>query len=134
MTVLGRQEAAIAQGALVPAGGPLIGQEFIWIYDQTGVLWAWWISLDLASDWGPVPDLPFDQEIKFYLIPWWLTLVDDEGVVWYVYPEVDGSPIAQIAQPANGEGIVGSPALRVRGGPSRYRYKIVGGAIDVVSA
>jgi hypothetical protein len=131
MVVLGRQQRTIAQGVLVPAGGPLLGQEYFWIYDQSGRLWAWWIAYELAADWRSAPEHDFDQEVRFYIVPWWVKLVDDEGQAWFMYPALDGSPLLDIAQPANGDGIVGSPALRVRGGPQRYHYTVVGGAVDV---
>lgn len=134
MTVLGRQREHIQRGVIVPAGVPLIGQEYFRIKDQSGRIWYWWISYDLAADWGIEPDKPFDQEVRLYIIPSWLKLRDSDGDVWYVYPEVTGSPLVEVAPPPIGEGVTNSPKLRVRGGKSRYRFQVVGGGLDVRSA
>jgi hypothetical protein len=120
-------------GVIVPSGGPLVGQEYFRIQDQDNRIWYWWISYDLAADWSHVPDNPHDQEVRFYLIPYWLKLVDAEGAVYYVSPALDGSPGVSQDPPAIGDGLTGAPALRVRGGKTRYRFDIVGGDIDVVS-
>lgn len=134
MTVLARAPGPIARGVVVPAGGPLIGQEYMRIQDQTGFIWYWWISYDLAADWAHEPDKPFDQEVRFHLVPHWLKTQDSDSNMHYVYPALDGSPFVRPNPPPIGEGITGTPALRVRGGRTRYRFKIVGGDIDVVPA
>ena len=134
MTVLARPPGQRTEGTVVPAGGPLIGQEYFWIYDQTGQLWAWWISYDLAADWRFEPEHDFDQEVRFYIVPWWLKMGDSDGVAWWVYPAADGSPLVHITQPPLGEGITLSPALRVRGGTARYQYAVVGGDLDILAA
>lgn len=134
MTVLGRSRKHVSRGATIRNGGPLSGQEYFRIRDQSGQVWYWWISFDLAGDWGNTPETPDDREVRFFFVPWWLTIRDSESVVWYVYPEVDGSPLARISQPPVGDGIANGPALRVRGGNAKYKYAVVGGDLDVVSA
>lgn len=134
MAVLARQQRQIRQGVLVRAGGPVIGQEYFRIYDQTERLWTWWIGFTLTADWGLSPQSPLDQTVNFYIIPWWLKLADSNSDIWYVYPDVDGSPLVDVGQPTVGEGIANSPVLRVKGGTARYRYEIVGGGLDVVAA
>lgn len=133
MAVLARQQPNIVGGVLVPTTGPLIGQEYIRVRDQTGQIWIWWIDYSLAPNWAATPEHPHDQEVRFYLVPYWLKLVDDESQVWHVYPEVDGSPLVEVAQPSVGEGIANSPSLRVKGGVAKYKYNIVGGGLDVVA-
>lgn len=133
MTVRSRQQGQLVQGAVVRDGGPLIGQEYFWIHDQTGRTWAWWIAEILMPDWNQQSPKAFDQEVRRHLIPWWIKLRDTDSQAWYVYPEVDGAPLAEVAQPPLGEGLTGSPSLRVRGGAIRYQYAILGGALDVVA-
>jgi hypothetical protein len=134
MTVLARQQQQVAQGILVPAGGPLLGQEYFRIYDQTGTLWYWWISFDLAADWRREPAHTFDQEVRPYIVPWWLLIRDTDDDLWYVYPDIDGAPIVSVTPPPAGEGITNGPALRVQNGRARYRYTVVGGDLDITPA
>ena len=134
MTVLSRHAEPFARGAVVPESGPLIGQEFFRIRDQTGFVWYWWISYDLAADWSHEPEQWFDQELRLFFTPYWVKMADEAGDIFYIYPSVDGSPTVRVDKPAIGDGIVDYPALRVRGGRPRYKFSIVGGDIDVVPA
>ena len=131
MAVLSRRGVAIQQGVVVGAGVPLVGQEYFGIYDQSGRLWYWWISYDLAAEWGLAPESSYDQEIVLYRIPWWLVLADSDSFLWYVYPDLDGAPIVETSAPPNGVEIRNSPKLRVKDGKTKYQYTIVGGDLDV---
>lgn len=133
MAVLGHQQARVPRVQVVPAGGPLIGQEYARIKDQNNVIWYWWISYDLSHVWDDEPEFSFDKEVKRHLIPSWFKLVDSDSQVWFLHPELDGSPTLSIIQPSVGEGLVASPKLRVRGGRVRYQYTVVGGDVDVAS-
>jgi hypothetical protein len=134
MTVLARRPVQVPRGVIIPAGGPLLGQEYIRIYDQSGLIWYWWVAEMLAADWGATPEKSFDQEVRLYRIPWWLELRDTDSDLWYVYPEVDGSPLVSAAQPSLGVGVTNSPKLRAKNGRTRYQYTVVGGDLDVITA
>lgn len=133
MAVLARLQGEVQQGVIIPGGGPLIGQEYFRIRDREEKIWYWWISYDLAANWSHAPEFPFDQPVRFYILPYWIKIADSEGSVFYLFPEVDGSPTVRGVQPGIGEGITGAPALRVRGGRAKYRYTIVGGDLDVMA-
>lgn len=137
MAVLARQQTQFARGILVPAGGPILGQEYFGIKDQSGQLWTWWIDETLTPNWGLNPESPSDEEVTLspmrVLIPSWIKIRDANLDAWYVYPEVDGSPLVEATEPPIGEGITEAPALRIKGRMVHYRLTVVGGALDVVS-